>query len=660
MAQFNNIKLTNAGLDMLAQAQTGKVLTFTAVRVGDGYIGDGDIRTLTALVSPVEADISIADNKVTGTGQTRLTARLRSGNTAFYLREIGIYAKVTGGTEALYAYASAGDNADYIPAAGGATNVIQDLNLFTVIGNAQNVSAVITAEIGVGREEFEEKINLLASEKQDNITGAAESITNNKLTAARAVVTDNKGNIAVSTITTTELSMLDNVEGNIQSQLNRKITLAENTYSEFLEEADGDTLFDIDIANMGDETAIYKRITRKTYNAWKDLASYNTNFALVKENYQNDGIVAAENTIQTILNDYLCFNKSRSFTILFSAKVPHSTDTIDLFSFGGTRKISIQKRGAYGIRAITYDSSNAQCYYPSTTDQYVTPNSYDEYHHYALVFDVFLGNVYWYQDGQQITKDTISNNNDFIKVDGGPSVVLLNGGGGLQYFKIVQRALTLSEIRDIYNMRSSINYGADGVLSYDNVIRKLYKKIEQLQRSIKWLNNSKEIYEFPSFAFESDDFSQGTDSNGNEYLHANVTRTSIYSYASINFLVGLYNVNEVIINLDIICENTDDYHTDCDCYIKPSLIDVIVFDVESDFIIPKCTWYESTSRKYIDGKMRKVQHLTLRSKGYSQTNNYEKIKFDFNIDHSSEYNDGANDCNTYIRISNLTIEPTYL
>lgn len=68
MGKFNEIKLTNVGLDMLAQAQTGKVLTFTAVKVGDGYIGNSDIRTLTALVSPVEADISIAGNTVTGTG----------------------------------------------------------------------------------------------------------------------------------------------------------------------------------------------------------------------------------------------------------------------------------------------------------------------------------------------------------------------------------------------------------------------------------------------------------------------------------------------------------------------------------------------------------------------------------------------------------------
>lgn len=80
---------------------------------------------------------------------------MRSGNTAFYLREIGIYAKTDGNEPQLYAYGYSGDTADFIPAAGGATNVIQDLNLFTVIGNAQNVSAVITAEIGIGREEFE-------------------------------------------------------------------------------------------------------------------------------------------------------------------------------------------------------------------------------------------------------------------------------------------------------------------------------------------------------------------------------------------------------------------------------------------------------------------------------------------------------------------------
>lgn len=54
--------------------------------------------------------------------------------------------------------------------------------------------------------------------KQDKITGAATTITEDNLTASRALVSNSSGKVAVSTITSTELGYLANVRDNIQQQ----------------------------------------------------------------------------------------------------------------------------------------------------------------------------------------------------------------------------------------------------------------------------------------------------------------------------------------------------------------------------------------------------------------------------------------------------------
>ena len=54
------------------------------------------------------------------------------------------------------------------------------------------------------------------------ITGAASTITSSNLTANRALISNNSGKIAVSSITSTKLGYLTDVTSNIQAQLNSK------------------------------------------------------------------------------------------------------------------------------------------------------------------------------------------------------------------------------------------------------------------------------------------------------------------------------------------------------------------------------------------------------------------------------------------------------
>lgn len=74
---------------------------------------------------------------------------------------------------------------------------------------------------------FDEKEDIVTKEKletkQDKITGAATTITDDNLTASQALVSDANGKVAVSPVTSTELGYLDGVTSNVQTQLNGKL-----------------------------------------------------------------------------------------------------------------------------------------------------------------------------------------------------------------------------------------------------------------------------------------------------------------------------------------------------------------------------------------------------------------------------------------------------
>ena len=59
--------------------------------------------------------------------------------------------------------------------------------------------------------------------KQDTVVGGASTITEDNLTASRALVSNSSGNVAVSNVTSTELGYLDGVTSNVQTQLNKKL-----------------------------------------------------------------------------------------------------------------------------------------------------------------------------------------------------------------------------------------------------------------------------------------------------------------------------------------------------------------------------------------------------------------------------------------------------
>lgn len=65
-------------------------------------------------------------------------------------------------------------------------------------------------------------IQTALTSKQDTVVGGASTITEDNLTASRALISNSSGKVAVSTVTSTELGYLDGVISNVQTQLNGK------------------------------------------------------------------------------------------------------------------------------------------------------------------------------------------------------------------------------------------------------------------------------------------------------------------------------------------------------------------------------------------------------------------------------------------------------
>ncbi|MDM7320218.1 MAG: phage tail protein [Fervidobacterium sp.] len=144
MANFGGTILTTRGRNLLAKALTGTQLQFTRIGLGDGvWDANTNPETLTALVSE-KLSLQIQSLQIAGDGTARLRFVLTNQGLqqGFFLREIGIFARDPDLGEILYAvtYAS---NPDFIPAA-GLVSVENVVDIYTVVSNAQNITAVIS------------------------------------------------------------------------------------------------------------------------------------------------------------------------------------------------------------------------------------------------------------------------------------------------------------------------------------------------------------------------------------------------------------------------------------------------------------------------------------------------------------------------------------
>ena len=152
-------------------------------------------------------------------------------------------------------------------------------------------------------------------DKQDEITGAASTITGSNLTAGRVLVSDGNGKVGASTITTTKLGYLSDVTSNIQVQLNDKISSASMS-----------TLTDVTLTDLADgEYLKYDGTEGKWINTSAAVASALENLTDVDITNPTQG----QNLVYDAVNDKW-INASSSATVGWGGITGNINDQTDL------------------------------------------------------------------------------------------------------------------------------------------------------------------------------------------------------------------------------------------------------------------------------------------------------------------------------------------
>lgn len=159
MAFSGRIEVTQAGLMLLAGAQTGGKLQYTQFMLGDGAPLDGGVPG--NVVSP-KAVVPLSSISRDNRGQVVLTGKFTNAALieSFVWREFGLYA--TGGTpgeQVLYAYGFAQEG-ETIPAGDAAGLVEKIIRYVARIDNASNVTIVVDGtSIGITLDQLNSAIN---------------------------------------------------------------------------------------------------------------------------------------------------------------------------------------------------------------------------------------------------------------------------------------------------------------------------------------------------------------------------------------------------------------------------------------------------------------------------------------------------------------------
>lgn len=222
---------------------------------------------------------------------------------------------------------------------------VGDMAIKSATGWIRTVAADISAVWGniSGTLSNQTDLQNALNAKQNTITGAATSITGSNLTINRALISDALGKVAVSPVTSTELSYLTGTTSNIQTQLNSKLnTSVFNTFT-------GTTL----PANYYNKTEInsYTAQTQTEINSKLDTSVFTGYTASTKNK---------DKKIQLVSTSTLDVNVVTPTGVTWSS-APYSADTY-LWSASSAITVYIKSAGTYEIQyhALLKNSSANQ------------------------------------------------------------------------------------------------------------------------------------------------------------------------------------------------------------------------------------------------------------------------------------------------------------
>lgn len=193
MGAFGGLILTNKGRNLQAKAQTSVSLVFTRIALGDGTLSGQNIIDLNVLINQ-KLSLPISKLKTQTGGKAVVGAILNNSSitSGFYFREIGVFAQDPDIGEVLYCYGNCGTTAEYIPAGGGPDIIEKNIDIVTIVGNANNVSAIIddslVIETPTGAQEKANAAETNAKQYTDNKVSAIEE----DLTTLEQIVSTNQ------------------------------------------------------------------------------------------------------------------------------------------------------------------------------------------------------------------------------------------------------------------------------------------------------------------------------------------------------------------------------------------------------------------------------------------------------------------------------------
>lgn len=150
MANFHGHQIPQAGRNLMAKLiATGRPLTYSSVKVGDGVLGGRLVSGLTELIGLKKSFPISATPIRSGDGRWNVTAIFNNADIDqdFWWREWGVFATDPDtGQEVLVAYANAGDTADYIHVWTGGDDssyVEEQITCACVVSSELTVEAVL-------------------------------------------------------------------------------------------------------------------------------------------------------------------------------------------------------------------------------------------------------------------------------------------------------------------------------------------------------------------------------------------------------------------------------------------------------------------------------------------------------------------------------------
>lgn len=194
MAKWNKIVITNAGYQLSAATLAGNTIRYTRAQTTDkdmSGLTSEQLKEITKLESVVQdlplGTVSVQDDHTVNVPIKVMNSDLQED---YLLYGIAIFAKIEGGEEILYGIATS-VNPDLIPAQNGSTVVGTTFKVKLHVGDAANVTIVVSPDGSVSNEELESILNnyvltsdlskLIAEKIPDTLadTTKAETVTNN-------------------------------------------------------------------------------------------------------------------------------------------------------------------------------------------------------------------------------------------------------------------------------------------------------------------------------------------------------------------------------------------------------------------------------------------------------------------------------------------------